>query len=176
MKLPAYTLLKQLIAIRELPLHEAKELLPRTFGDFRDWYPVAGLISQGYLANPFLGEPGERMSEREVASMLFGKTLGEGHHKVNNVTAVNIAESGSTITLSATSKADLYFAELRAKRIDRIVSAAVAIVIGVSSALLTFYAKEHLATEPNSSSHQVATPDPAVNTDLAHKAAQRRLP
>ena len=120
-------------------------LLPKKFGDYRDWYPIAGLIKQGYLGNPFLGESGECMTERQLASMLFAKTLGDGHHKINNVAAVNLADSRVTIGLFATSKADLYFAELRTKRADRITSALVAIVIGVSSALLTFYVKEQIS-------------------------------
>ena len=185
MKLPAYWLLIQVVAVREMPLLDAKELLSNKFDDFRDWYPVAGLIKQGYLANPFIGESGERMTERELASMLFGKTLGEGHHKINNVGAVNLADSALTFGLFATSKADLYLAELRAKRADRDTSALVAIVIGVSSALLTFYAKEYLSPaaisalrEPKdflcSKNRPIAeTPNPAVQGTLRDEAAQR---
>lgn len=140
MRLPAYSLLKELAACRELSLKEAEALLlPPLFKDFRDWYPVAGLIRQGYIGDPFANSPGTPLSERELASMLFGKTLGEGSHKINNVTAVNT--DAEEIQFYATSKVDLYFAELKAKRIDRFLSAFVAIVIGVSSATLTLYVK-----------------------------------
>lgn len=169
MKLPAYTLLKRLIVVRELSLLEAKELITQKFGDFRDWYPVAGLVKQGYLANPFVGVMAESITEKEIASMLFGKTLGHGRHKVNNITAVN---QGDSISLSATSKADLYFAELRAKRNDRTISALIAVAIGVSSALLTFYAKEHFAINLQSSANPVVLPNAVSGTEFARKIAQ----
>ena len=148
MKLPAYKLLKRIASVREMSLRDAKKLLSQQFGDFRDWYPVAGLIKQGYLANSLSGCD----TEREIASMLFVRTLGEGHHKINNVAAINQADDKDSL-LYATSKIDLYLAEQRAIRTDRLTSAAIAIFIGVSSALLTFYLKVWLDSAAAACAH-----------------------
>lgn len=140
MRLPAYLVLKKLAKCRELSLSETKGLLPSKFKDYRDWYPIAGLIRQGYIGDPFNNAKNTPMSERELASMFYGKTMGDGSHKINNVTAKN-SHDESEIRLYATSKVDLYFAEIIDKRLDRCLSAFVAIVIGVSSAILTLYVK-----------------------------------
>lgn len=141
MKVPAFQLLKEFVRRRELRLSEVAQMLEKHFGDHRDWYPVAGLIRQGYLANPFRGESGDRMPEKEIASALFALSLGEGRHRVNNVVMFGSDDPSEEETLNALSKADLYFAELRQRRVDRLISAAVAVVIGVSSALLTLYVR-----------------------------------
>ena len=79
-------------------------------------------------------------TEREIASLLYAQTLGEGRHKVNNMTAINANDTKETAIFYATSKCDLYFAELNAKRFDRII----AVIIGSLSAIITIYLKEFL--------------------------------
>ena len=142
MKLPAYDLLKAVVAVRELSLADCRPHLCHKFNDFRDWYPVAGLIKQGYLGNPWIGDAGTKMTEREMASMLYGKTLGEGTHKINNISAVNKVGAEDSIVLFATSATDLYFAELCSKRQEKLWSIVLSIAIGVASALLTIYVKQ----------------------------------
>ena len=142
MKLPAYDLLKAVVAVRELSLTDCRPYLSHKFEDFRDWYPVAGLIKQGYLANPWIGDSGAKMTEREMASILHGKTLGAGTHRINNIGAVNQLGAADSLVLVATSAADLYFAERRSKRQEKLVSVALSITIGVASALLTIYVKQ----------------------------------
>ena len=60
---------------------------------------VAGLIKQGYLANPWIGDSGAKMTEREMASILHGKTLGAGTHKINNIGAVNQLGAADSLVL-----------------------------------------------------------------------------
>jgi hypothetical protein len=60
------------------------------------------------------------------------------------MSAINDDNRKETAIFYATSKCDLYFAELNAKRFDRIISAVTAIIIGSSSAIITIYLKELL--------------------------------
>lgn len=140
MKLPAFRFLKTLGSHREITLKEANELLTKKFDDYRDWYPVATLIKQGYVNNPFTGDSGQRMTEREIASMLHAKTLGVGNHKINNVTAINRHDTQETFIFYLTSQADVYFVELFDKRVDKLIS----VLIGIFSAIATTYVLEWL--------------------------------
>ena len=142
MKLPAFDLLKATVAARELSLSDARRHISLKFGDFRDWYPVAGLIKQGYLANPWLGDEGKMMTEREMASMMYGKTLGPGAHKINNIGSINSSDARDSFMLIATSAADRYFAERLSKQLEKALTIATSITIGVASALLTIYVKQ----------------------------------
>ena len=146
MKLPAYQLLKYLVKYRDITLDDVDYILPKILGDFRDWYSVAGLIKQGYMGCMLTEEAIKSSTERELASLLYAQTLGNGRHKVNNMTAINDNNTKDTAIFYATSKCDLYFAELNAKRFDRFISVVIAIFIAFSSAIIAVYIKEFFQT------------------------------
>jgi hypothetical protein len=70
MKLPAYQLLQHLVEYRENTLADVDYILPKKHNDFRDWYPVAGLIKQGYIGCMLTDEAIKSSTEREIASLL----------------------------------------------------------------------------------------------------------
>lgn len=68
----ALRVMNRLAARGELSLEEIASLLPRRLGDHRDFYPLASLVSQGFVEDSygsFLGETG-----RDTGDALASKT------------------------------------------------------------------------------------------------------
>ncbi len=44
-----FRLLKEIVKRREVTMRQLREMVPRKFGDHRDYYQIAGLLTGGYL-------------------------------------------------------------------------------------------------------------------------------
>lgn len=68
----AFRILRRLAACGELSLEEIARLLPRSFGDHRDFYPLASLVSQGFVEDSYGSFPGKK--EEDAGNSLASKT------------------------------------------------------------------------------------------------------
>lgn len=144
MKVPAYKLLKKVVKEREVCLLELYEMLPKKFGDYRDLMPLAFLCSEGYLQHGWSSSNGkEHTNSYLLASIFYAKAT--GIKKVNKYTnGSGKSAKGQTVFIS-TSKAELYFADLRSKRLERLISIGISITIGVCSATVAVMIKSKLS-------------------------------
>ncbi len=145
MKVPAYKLLKKVVKEREVCLLKLYALMPKKFGDYRDLLPLAFLCSDEYLRHGWTNSNGEINSDSyALASIFYAKATGKS--KVNNYTSISGQSKENQTTFISTAKAELYFAELRSKRLDRIISISTGIIVGVCSATIAVIVKTKLAT------------------------------
>jgi len=142
MKLPAHSILKKVVAEREVSLGDLLPLLPKKFNDYRDLFPIAFLCSSGFIRHGWSQEGESINDEYLLASILYSKSTGK--KKVNAFNNPRGIADLSNTTFTATAKAELYFAELRSKRIERIITISIGIFIGVCSATLALLIKTSL--------------------------------
>ena len=140
MKFIGFRILKQLTKQREMSYRDICKLLPRYFGDHRDFYPLASLHTAGYVSSTLHMKslPPHSDPTYFMASYFFAMTRGPGQHKCNMFTAINDEDSDLTNKVFATASADLLFGEWRQKRFDRIYTALVSVLVGVSSSVVVF--------------------------------------
>lgn len=142
MEYVSYALLREIVHRREVSIAHVGRITPRRFGDHRDFYGLATLCSAGYV-DCTIDIDCEGAGNQAIAAMFHTLCLGPGKQKYMMYTFFNSDETNEE-KVYATAKADLYFAELRQKRIDRAVTLVSSIVVGVMSALLTLVAKSAL--------------------------------
>ncbi|EPZ2383020.1 hypothetical protein ACXLPV_004820 [Vibrio parahaemolyticus] len=139
MKLSSHKLLKLIINSREITLQELDPFIKKKFGDYRDYFPLASLITNGFVACELRNSEGKLHEEKLLASILYAKATGV--EKVNNF---NNTGGKSNCVFTMTAKTELYFDELLAKRSERFFTALVSIIVGVASALITLGIKSQI--------------------------------
>ncbi len=150
-----FRLLKEIVKRREVTMRQLREMVPRKFGDHRDYYEIAGLITGGYLECTMHreGDPKQftgatafdreeiwfsRLKEFEVAREIYSMTLGPGEHKHLGVTYMNPPPILDELVFP-TGKAFLHFNTERQTRNDRIAALAIGIIVGIVTAAATVY-------------------------------------
>jgi hypothetical protein len=146
MKLPAFKLLKTLAKKRELKLCEVLTLLPRKYGDHRDLYPLATLFTGGYVSlNLDLNRTTSDLTRNDhVSRMFYTMSLGPGTVNYDGRATVNDTDFNDELRFSSTVKTDMYFAESRAKRWDRVITLLIACGTAIFSVVVTEYVKGHI--------------------------------
>ncbi|MEQ1620815.1 MAG: hypothetical protein ABL919_05370 [Methylococcales bacterium] len=140
MKYPGYALLKALVKERELTLSRAMKLLPIKFGDYRDLYPLATLYTDGF-AGVNLEDEKLNKKNNEVAKMFYAMLLPKGTVKSDGLEDIKGIGWSDKLIFFCTAKTDLFFAEAKNKRVERIFALFTGIVIAVVSATVTAYLK-----------------------------------
>ncbi|EHK9015047.1 hypothetical protein [Vibrio vulnificus] len=142
MKLSSHKLLRTILISREASLEDLNSVIESKYGDYRDYFPLASLVVSGYVACEVRSSSGEPYKERLLASILYAKASGET--KVNNYHNPNGKVGYKDKIFTMTAKTQLYFDELKAKRNERVFTAIISIVVGVSSALITLAIKSKI--------------------------------
>jgi len=132
-------ILKVLSKEREISLAYAKKLLPVKFNDYRDFYPLATLCTNGMARTDLQNESYE--SEKFLASFFYAHTLGVGSHKVNNYVAQNRGRDDHVIRINITSKGSSYLSERHNKNIERLINTSIGFVLGIASTVLSLWLK-----------------------------------
>jgi len=142
MKLPAHDILEKVNKEREVSLADLLPLLPEKFNDYRDLFPIAFLCNTGYIKHQLTIDGNPINDEALLASILYSKATGKKqvnkYHNSSRKTALK------TTIFTVTSKADLYFAEIRSKRVERMISISIGVFMGVCSTVLAFIIKARL--------------------------------
>lgn len=139
LKLSSHKLLKTILINREASLEDLSSVIESKYDDYRDYFPLASLVVSGYIDCEVRSTSEKPYKERLLASIFYAKSSGE--KKVNNFNNPNGNVGKTDKVFTITAKTQLYFDELKAKRNDRIFTAIVSIVVGVSSALITLAIK-----------------------------------
>lgn len=125
MKLESHEILKAIVKAREISLAELDPLIDKKFNDYRDYYPLAMLCTDGYVKCDWTSKGEPTTDEYALSSIYYASVSG-------NDTSTK-PENNKFFT---SPKAELYFAEAKAKHSDRIYSMAVGIVVGICTAIL----------------------------------------
>lgn len=142
MKLSSHKLLRAILTSREASLEDINSVIESKYGDYRDYFPLASLVVSGYVDCEVRSLSGKPYTERLLASILYAKTSGE--KRVNNFNNPNGKAGYTDKIFTMTAKTQLYFDELKAKRNERLFTAMISIVVGVSSALITLAIKSNI--------------------------------
>ncbi|ASG09130.1 hypothetical protein CEQ50_16460 [Vibrio anguillarum] len=142
MKLSSHQLLRIVFNQREVSLKDLSFAIEKKYGDYRDYFPLASLVVSGYVACDMRSGSGKPYDERLLASILYAKASGQ--KQVNNYHNLSGNEGYTVKLFTMTAKTQLYFDELRAKRNERVFTALVSIIVGVSSALITLAIKSKI--------------------------------
>jgi hypothetical protein len=151
MQFISFDIMKRFMDVRELNLGDVKKLLPKKFGDHRDWYPIASLISEGYVGSGLTQTKSwedkptaaKDIVAQELAIMLHTMTLGPGKVRYQG-REIHNGKDFNDETLFATAKADLHFAERSARRFDRIVTTVTGIAVGIITGVVVALFKAQL--------------------------------
>jgi hypothetical protein len=132
-------ILKRLLVERELSIAEVAALLPRYTNDHRDFYPLASLVKAGYVDVPATsnGRPYGDRGELELAINLYMTVQRGGAETFEYMGITSTGGDFSKEKMFATVKAEEVFADLRAKRIERIWAFAIGILTAALSVALT---------------------------------------
>ncbi len=123
---------------REAKLGDLIPLMPETFNDYRDVFPLVYLCTSGYLDHTWTMSDGPIDDLHTLASIFYAKAKGlKSVGQYQNTRG----EKDLTLKFRATAKADFYFAELRSKRLDRVITMVTSVVVGVASATLALMIK-----------------------------------
>ena len=150
-----FRLLKEIVKRREVTMKQLREMVPRKFGDHRDYYEIAGLLTGGYLECTMhkQGDPKQfpgatafdheelwfsGLKEVEVARQIYSMTLGPGDHEYLGVKYLNPSPILDEL-IFPTGKAFLHFNSERQTRNDRIAALAIGLIVGIVTAAATVY-------------------------------------
>tara|TARA_R110000823_G_scaffold91174_11_gene201209 strand:+ start:2114 stop:2569 length:456 start_codon:yes stop_codon:yes gene_type:complete len=137
----ALKILESVEASGDLSLESISRLIPKTYGDHRDWYIFASLVSIGYLDThemPDKDDPDpNRHKEQLLARKYYACSTAEKSAKYENWTWSQLGDGSlKDQKFALTGKASLYLAELRQRRRDRIFTLASGIFVGVLVAVV----------------------------------------
>lgn len=143
MKLAGYEILKEVVKRREVSFEDAFRMVEKKHNDRRDYYALASLCTSEYIAMAikFQGRIDlNRRSNIEVAQDLYILSQGKGAFSVTGVPDTTSDEKYlQEFKFFCTAKADLYFHELRHKRLYLVGTLCVSIFVGIVSAFLGAY-------------------------------------
>lgn len=134
MKISSHKMLKLINKKREVSLADLMPLIEKVFNDYRDYYPIAQLCISGYVGCEMKHGSDEHTDEKLLASILYSFATGE--KRVNNFTSTSDVATPEMYMFYSTSKAELYFAEVRSKRSDRIYAMVIGVVVGIFTAIV----------------------------------------
>jgi len=134
MKLTSHKILKAIVEDRETSLADLDPLIDKKFDDYRDYYPLAMLCTDGYIKCDWSTDDKPVTDEYSLASIFYSSISGE--KKVGNYTAGNSPPPPEENKFFTAPKGELYFAEAKARRSDRIYSIAIGIIVGICTAIL----------------------------------------
>ena len=135
MKFIGFKLLEEIVKKRELSLSEIKKLLPKNFDDHRDYYVLASLYTGEYIGNTTIDNQKISSGQNPLAF--------ESNKNVANL-FYNFP-SDTKETVFCTAKADMYFAEQKQKRNDRLITLSIGIIIGIVTAIVTAIATNYFS-------------------------------
>jgi hypothetical protein len=137
MKAVTLRIIKRLAKCREMEVCKIAELLPRHTGDHLDFYPLASLISQGYVDMWLVPSP-DPFREKpliEIATLLYMWVAGRGQEFEYRGMRSQGADFG-TERVFATAKAYLFLDERYTKRVERIWAFSAGIVTALFATLI----------------------------------------
>lgn len=134
MKLNSHKILKKVVEAREISLADLEPIIEKKFKDYRDYYPLAMLCTDGYIKCDWSSNGGPIKDDYTLASIFYAST--SGVRNVNNYHAVTSPRKPEKNKFFTAPKGELYFAEVRAKRSDRIYSMAIGVIVGICTAIL----------------------------------------
>lgn len=148
MKFNGFKVLKHIVTKREVSLGEILPFLPKNFNDHRDFYILATLYTSGYIDSTIKKEGCNWDTSKNilVAEEFYTCTFDIGNHTYRDSEFTIDRDWKTELKIFPTAKDDLYFVEQRAKRIDRIITLSIGIIIGILSALSAVYFKGLLGT------------------------------
>lgn len=142
MKHNGHDLLKLILNEKELSLKDIKPLVEKKHKDYRDYFPLASLVVSGYIKCDLRSnKASDGYDEKMFASIFYAKV--SGYPQVNNYVNTTGTAGFETKIFTMTAKTQLYFDELKAKRIERLFTSLVGIIVGVSSTLITLTIKNY---------------------------------
>ncbi len=112
------------------------------FGDKRDFFALASLYTSGYIDTSLEREGcnWDTYKNSLVAQELHLFSLGPGKHKIDDIPEfVNERDYNLELKIYCTAKTDLFFHELRSKRIERVITLSIGTVIAIVAAASTAY-------------------------------------
>ena len=140
MECVSHRILSRLRTKREMPLGHISRLLKVKFKDHRDFYPLARLITGGYV-DSIMTHDGKNIMDannRDLAITLFTATFGKGEFDYNLEKIVNDGDFSGQLFF-CTAKGDLYLEEYTQRQKDRISAMFVGITTGIVTALSASY-------------------------------------
>lgn len=123
MKYKGYDILKIVAKKREVSFNELLNTIPQRYKDHRDWYELAGLCMEGYIATTLR----TTMNDAFEYAQLFQAYYQKGAYGSIHLKQPNLNDNHFFIL----AKGDLYFQSLREKRMDRWYGVIIAIVVGI---------------------------------------------
>lgn len=144
MKNTAQKILEALERNGELSLEQIAALIPKKFGDHRDFYIFACLVTAGYIDDDRLiddeNPDPNRSKEQLLAREYFASSTADQTAKYENFTwsrhgGVGLKDQKFALSGSGS----LYLTESRAKRFDRLFALSSGIVVGILVAIVGAY-------------------------------------
>jgi len=140
----ALKILQKLEKNGEMTLEEISKLIPKMYGDHRDFYIFSSLVSNGYLDDDLLEDENpdpNRHKDQLLARKYYACSTAEKIAQFENMTwsihGGNRALKYQKFALSG--KGSLYLSEFRARRFDRVFTLASGIIVGILVALVGAY-------------------------------------
>lgn len=149
MKNSALKVLRALEDNGELSLEEISTLIPKKFGDHRDFYVFASLVAIGYVDDDKVPDPNgppkkkrkEALLAREYyASHDADQTATFGVWSWSRYGGLALREQPFTLT----GKGSLFLSEYRSKRQERLFSLGAGIIVGIVVAVVGAYVRFEL--------------------------------
>lgn len=143
MKLAGYEILKEIVKRREVSFADAFAMIEKKYNDRRDYYALASLCTSDFVNMSIKFEGRIDLNSRkniDVASDLYNLSQGK---KVSIITGNPESDKDveylQNYKFFCTAKADLYFHELRHKRLYLVGTLCVSILVGIVSAFFGAY-------------------------------------
>lgn len=133
MKLTSHKILKAVVDAREISLADLEPIIDKKFNDYRDYFPIAILCTDGYIKCDWSSNGEPIKDEYTLASIFYASA--SGAIDVNKYHAGEAPLNPEKNKFFTSPKGELYFAEARAKRSDRIYSMAIGITVGICTAI-----------------------------------------
>lgn len=142
MELPGYAILKEVARKRDITLGDARKFFTTDFNDKRDFFALASLYTGGYVDSSWdrKGCDWDTNKNSLVAEWLYLMSLGSGKHNVDDIPEfINDKDYNLEFHIYCTAKSDLFFHEQRSRRIDRICTLSIGILVALVAAAATAY-------------------------------------
>ena len=152
MKGTAIKILKTIEKRGEITLEDVAYILPKRFGDHRDFYDFASLVSIGYIDDDKLkgdnnGDPNQ-YKEQLLAMRYFACSSADRSASYNNLSWIQTGGPGGLKDekFCLTGRGSLFLSEYRGRKVERIFSIASGIIVGIIVALISSYATYKINT------------------------------
>lgn len=149
MRNSALKILRALEEKGELSLEDISTLIPKKFGDHRDFYIFASLVAIGYVDDDKVPDPNKPARKKRKEALLAreyyashdaGQTATFGIWSWSRGGESALREQPFTLT----GKGNLFLSEYRSKRKERLFSLGTGIVVGIVVAVVGAYVRFEL--------------------------------